>query len=247
MRDIQLILPIIANYIKLKDGKLKQRLDSYSHIISATTYWFENAKIRNKDSSYQFNLFDRFKITEPVHSALVADLLNPSSSHGQGNLFLYSFLHKLGIGTPEIGTWHITAEKDRIDILLRRNHPHSVVVIENKSNYADDQKNQMYRYWDRCIHKPLTKGDADPDYTKISYAHYRLIYLTPKGIKKMEYHSALRPDKGCKNVYEQVPMRIDNHSFDKLVVNWLEDCLIIIKPENTRLREYITQYIEYWQ
>lgn len=62
--------------------------------------------------------------------------------------------------------WTVTAEKGRVDILLKRTHPHSVIIIENKSNYANDQENQLYRYWHQEIYKTIQEKFATQLYLK---------------------------------------------------------------------------------
>jgi len=62
----------------------------------------------------------------------------------------------IGIKEPYKGTWKVTAEEGKIDLLLKRYSPFSIVVIENKSNWACDQQNQLYRYWYNEIYK-ITK------------------------------------------------------------------------------------------
>ena len=59
--------------------------------------------------------------------------------HGQGKLFLSAFLEYIGFkkdkGNEE---WIVTAEKGRVDVLLRRLNPLGAIIIENKSNWAGD-------------------------------------------------------------------------------------------------------------
>src|SRR5207248_3128712 len=102
----------------------------------------------NRQHGTGFNALSRFKINETAHSRIIGDLLNPLGSHGQGDLFLEPFLRFLEIPDPERGTWAITVETGRVDIMLWREKPlRSAVIIEHKSNNAGDQPNQIYRYW----------------------------------------------------------------------------------------------------
>ena len=107
-----------------------------------------------------------------MHSFLIANIINPNSEHGQGDLFLKSLLKKLDIEVYENDNWIVTAEIGRIDILIKRENPHTVIVIENKSNYAIDQENQIYRYWYQEIYLP-NKKQLKP----ISEENYHIIYL----------------------------------------------------------------------
>lgn len=60
--------------------------------------------------------------------------------HGQGNSFLQLFLKHIGLDTQDGDEWIFTAEAGRVDVMLKRFHPSSVVIIENKSNWAGDQQ-----------------------------------------------------------------------------------------------------------
>lgn len=54
------------------------------------------------------------------------------------------FLEYIGFEKDEGNEeWIITAEEGRVDVLLRRQNPLGAVIIENKSNWAGDQPNQL--------------------------------------------------------------------------------------------------------
>lgn len=210
----------------------------------------DEAKKRNKETSYGFNVLDLFSPGETMHSILLANLLNPNSSHGQGPLFIYAFLKKLGIENPEEGQWVVTAEKGRIDVLLKRANPHAVVIIENKSNGAVDQANQLYRYWHQEIH--MTVKSKTFDYYNQHPEKYKLIYLTPDEWKRPTDNSLTRPSHMPKEFPEQVPMEPVIWRFDQHIVEFLKEVIDLketinhIPLTNHRLREYLKQYIEYW-
>jgi hypothetical protein len=140
---------------------------------------------RNVRENHNFNPLRNITIKETDHSRILGELLDPRGSHGQGSLFLYAFLHKVGIERLG-GNWRITIEAGRVDILLRRDNPLSVVIIENKSNNAQDQDGQLYRYWHDEIH--VRHGNLsyrDPD----TYKRFRVIYLPPGGYSRPLEHS----------------------------------------------------------
>ena len=105
-----------------------------------------------------FNVFNVIGLrTEEVrlHSAFVAELLNPNGSHGMGSAFLQEFLGIVGLEADyvisaneviverSIGTT-TTTTGGRIDIILEDgNH---ALIIENKI-YAGDQFHQLLRYY----------------------------------------------------------------------------------------------------
>ncbi len=130
-----------------------------------------------------FNIFsiakvDRLEVN--THSAMIAELLNPSGSHGQGDKFLTLFLNILMPDELFEGTKnaHISKEtsfnkkKDRVDIVI--DFDKHIFFIENKIDALDGNK-QLKRYAD--ILTVLEKKG------KIGH----LIYLTKYGFVAEEY------------------------------------------------------------
>ncbi|WP_341220688.1 PD-(D/E)XK nuclease family protein [Polaribacter atrinae] len=124
---------------------------------------------QNKVEAFDFNLFDFFRIGENKISQLLAFLLNPKESHGQGDLFLRSFFLRLKIDYPETDVLEICCEKTienkrRLDIYIRfKNY---ALAIENKV-WAADQYNQLRDY---------------NHYLNTNFpGAYHLIYLNPYG------------------------------------------------------------------
>jgi len=204
-----------------------------------------NAKAKNKEESCDFNMLRLFHIGETRHSILLANILNPNSEHGQENLFLLNFLLKIGIECPDKGQWIVTAEKGRIDVLLKRVHPHSVVVIENKSNLAVDQTHQLYRYWHQEIFYP--NRHRSMDYTGQHPEKYQIIYLTPADWKQPTSNSLMKPSDWPSNLPDPLPIVPMIWKFDKEISEWLNSSLQEIPYGNYRLKEYIKQYIEFWK
>jgi len=204
-----------------------------------------DAKKKSKETSCNFNVLKLFSINEPMHSFLLANILNPNAEHGQGNLFLISFLKKLGIESPEEGQWTITAEKGRIDILIKRRHPHSVIVIENKSNGAEDQPNQLYRYWYREIYLPhkLRGNDFSKQHPE---KYYQVLFLTPADWKQPSEQTTLKPNGWDSELPPKMPLETKIWKFNHEISDWLREVYNEIPKENHRLKEYIKQYIEFW-
>lgn len=126
-------------------------------------------KEQNKVEAFDFNLFDFFRIGENKISQLLAFLLNPTETHGQGDLFLKIFFARLEIGYPETDLLEICCEKTiennrRLDIYIRfKNY---ALAIENKV-WAADQYNQLQDY---------------NHYLNTNFpSAYHLIYLNPYG------------------------------------------------------------------
>ncbi len=101
--------------------------------------------------SPRLNAFDLFRPDENRISALIADLLDPSGTHGQGSLFVNSLLDVIGLPTAGLND-HVkirrempTAAKRRIDLLIET--PAVMVGIENKP-WAGQQPQQLRDYLD---------------------------------------------------------------------------------------------------
>ena len=137
----------------------------------------------DRNLARRFNVLDYLKTDELGLSRIIADLVNPDASHGQGVLFLRTFLANLeGLkGTPDwpdldrsrikvIPEQSITDQR-RIDVLVEIENPESkerthCLAIENKP-YAHDQENQVKDYL---------------GYLKGKYNNrFLLIYLSPTG------------------------------------------------------------------
>lgn len=262
-KQIEILSPIFTNLAIWKERYLSKfnksnntilsNFDNYNHIKTKQTiglmnclltdFILEKNKIKglNKTLCVLFNPLSFFPIGETMHSFLIANIINPNSEHGQGDLFLKSFLKKLDVEVYENDNWIVTAEIGRIDILIKRENPHTVIVIENKSNYAIDQENQIYRYWYQEIYLP-NKKQLKP----ISEENYHIIYLTPSEYKVPEKHSLLRPKEYDENLPEIVPLKPKIWQFNKEIKDWLKNSINELHSENHRLREYIKQYIELW-
>lgn len=206
---------------------------------------------RNRLQSRNLNVFRFFHPGETTHSRLLAYFLDPHESHGQSDLFLVEFLKLLEISQAESVSaypWIVTAELGRVDVLIKRQQPHTVIVIENKSNFATDQPNQLYRYWYREIYLQQVERNASQlEMSNPSRNQFRVIYLSPDSSKQADEQSVCRPSAGYEAKPETVPKGIIEHQlFSGLVVQWLTNCLPLLPPLNHRLREFTAQYIEFW-
>lgn len=201
---------------------------------------------QHQQDGHNFNWFELMEdvmnqtFCETMHSHLLAFLLDSHSSHGQGNKFLIEFLKLLHIQHPEQGRWNISREKGKIDILVHREEPESVIIIENKSNGARDQPHQLYRYWYHVIYSK-TKS-AQPDFYQSHSDQYQILYLIPKSWKYPEEQSITRSSDLQEPLPERLPMKIQILTYDYFIQEWLDRCLQVLPPENRRIREYILQY-----
>ena len=154
------------------------------------------------------------------------------------------FLEKLGIEKPNKGTWRVSVERGNIDVLLKRNYPKSIIVIENKSNWAVDQNNQLYRYWHQEMYEEIRQKGKD--FWSQNSNKYRIIYLPPDAGKVPSQNSISRPEYMDSKLPSKIPLEVDRWSFNNQIVNWLESCFEDLPIENIRIKEYVKQYIEYW-
>lgn len=239
---------LLSNFENYIHNKIKQTIALTNCLLA--DFFLEKEKINglNESQSILFNPLSFFSIGETMHSFLIAKLLNPNSEHGQGNLFLKSFLKKLDIEVYENDNWIVTAERGRIDILIKRQNPHAVIVIENKSNFAIDQENQLYRYWHQEIYLPNEKQFGGKTVEKTTNnKHYRLIYLTPADWKIPSNNAQLKPKGYNKDLPNTIPITPEIWLFNNQIVEWLTQSTNQLNKENHRLREYIKQYIELWK
>jgi len=228
------------DYSRLSNFQNRSKLNGFEDILFKFQKIKEKENILSKEKSIRFNVLDFFRIDETLHSRLLGFFLDKNASHGQGDLFLKKFIEKLGYTDYEKGKWNVTIEKQRIDILIERNYPHSVIIIENKSNDAIDQENQIYRYWHRAIYCK-NKDEFDNN------DKYKIIYLVANDAKLPSENTLIRPINFSDNLPDRVNLNVENWNFNNQIRDWLSDCLPFLSKENYRLKEYITQYIEYWK
>ena len=202
---------------------------------------------KNKLYGHLFNPLEAFEIGETTHSRLLGDLLNPKGEHGQGPLFLHAFLERLEVPRPEEGQWLISIETGRVDICLWRLLPLSVIVIENKSNWANDQGNQLYRYW----HQEIFKSYPELDYSQPEIKRsFQIVYLPPTVGKNPSLNSLQRPTEldglGLPKDLYDVGVTVKVLVFRDHIAGWLDKCIGLIPPTNARLKAYLEFYKELW-
>ena len=230
------------------------RLESTRRLIyGLSTSWNNIREEERKKSAlknHDFNPLRCFKIKETDHSKILGGLLDPHGTHGQGNLFLHSFLGILDIEPPD-GNWAVEIESGcgdgRVDILLHRQDPPSVVIIENKVHSAEDQEGQLYRYWFHEMYK-VYEHNPNVRYNEIETAkRFRLIYLPPRGYSRPSEWSMRRPSdsKYASCPYVTLPSTIlDCRSFQTDVADWLKK---MVDPKRSqRLNTFLTLYAEIW-
>ena len=163
-----------------------------------------------------------------LHSAFLAELLNPNGDHGLKTLFLESFLTMMireresfdfNVNSAEVYVEYYIGPKDgetggKIDIFIT-DDKNNAIIIENKID-AGDQENQLKRYY---------------NHVRNNGNNYVLFYLTKDGTEASEYSTGGEP----KFEYTCISYRND-------IITWLEYCeqLAVRFP---LIRETIHQYI----
>ena len=162
-----------------------------------------------------FTIFDYLRSDEMGVSRIIADLLDPNASHGQGSTFLKEFAKKIVQGWISLANdWKVSTEKPvngqrRIDIYLESSD--GIIGIENKP-WAIDQKDQLIDY---------------ANYLKEHHERWLLIYLgnnepSAESItKENRKRLTLSGNLICCNFFE--------------LSNWLDDCAIKTKALNVRV------------
>lgn len=187
----------------------------------------ENKRIEQGETFNIFNILGLRSEEVRLHSALIAELLNPKGRHGCASLFLKSFLKTIEVDNDYINFEKCSSnikervigpktenEGGRVDIIIEDgNH---AIIIENKI-YAKDQEKQMFRYYNYGK-KNFSKG-------------FKLVYLTLEG-HEPEAFSLGKRDYEYKLI-----------SYENDIINWLKDCYEIAKGR-VLTQSIITQYCE---
>jgi len=246
-------LPILRSLLTRWQEILADHFNCCNDLICDFTLLQANYRKAKLHTGLEFNLFEYFNLDEKTHSFLLADLLDPKGQHGYSGRFLEEFLTLMKIDDPDKPQdWEISTETAGVDVLLIRRRPDSVIIIENKSNYADDQAHQLYRYWYRQIYWPR-RHCTQPDY-KESYTYllpeiksrYKVLYLVPDDSKTPADISLARPSWLDPSFPAKMPIPHECWTLSNLVETWLAGCLPVISEKNIRLRTFIEAYIEFW-
>lgn len=178
---------------------------------------------KRKKTDADFNIFRVCRVDhyETIHSAILAEWINPNGSCALAEPFLRALFRKFNIDYPfnfqkyRVHTEFLITDKRRIDILIEDGT--YAVAIENKI-YASDQNNQLN------------------DYSTYLKRQYRpgcsmLYYLTPNGHDPSAYSSS------DSSIYEKISYR--DH-----IISWLEECAKIAADHPVILNT-VNQYVNH--
>lgn len=204
--------------------KLKELLSRIDLILIRERTMEEERRKRGEN----FNVFSVLGLSQNetrLHSAFIAELLNPDGSHGLKDAFLKSFVEQIlpdfefVTDVVKVETEKFIGQKNedstcggRIDLIIT-NSRRQALIIENKIG-ASEQEKQLERY---------------SNYAKENFSDYRLLFLTLEGSDSITIS-----DEG-KGQYKPVSYRTD-------ILKWLESC-IGIAACYPLIRETIRQYI----
>jgi len=172
----------------------------------------------------------KFQTAEIRHSNFLAWLLNPTGSHGLGDLFLkrflkdifsskvYDWIDEFSVDQLDLSSVEIRRERENIDLLLIFNH--FVICVENKIG-AHEHSNQLHKYV--RVSKSLF-----PNHKRA------FVYLTPYGMVPAE-----RKDAEVYQVYSyydlsrQIESLLELHgdSLPLRIRHYIEDYLVVIRRE----------------
>ena len=211
-------------------ANLEELLKKVSEIVVREKTQQEEKRRRGEN----FNIFKVLGLSTSevrLHSAFLAELLNPNGDHGLGNTFMKAFLDdvikKQVNFSFDSSSAKVYVEYDigkvstdykeggRIDLLIHDKNGQTI-IIENKI-YAGDQPLQLYRYNDY----------ADKHFR----GKYILLYLT------LDSHLPDKSSIGKESTIEYICV-----SYKEDIIEWLNHC-ICIAALCPRIRETIVQYV----
>jgi hypothetical protein len=216
----------------------------YHGILTQDNYYrnlyFPKIIIRNG-----LNVLKQLEPSEPQHSLILGSIINPSSEHGYGDVFLKEFfdivINDKNFNCDGNEKWFVNIERERFDISIRNNNKTKIIIMENKSNGAVDQQNQLYRYWIDGIYKPQFR------FSRYNIPHWaKILYLSPSFKKGYSEQTITRPLNWDKNLPQSIPKSIiKTVYFREELSNWLKKCLELV--ENTSdMYFYLKQYKDFW-
>ena len=181
-------LPAIAHFLQafawkedsLLSARLQEELPALQHFVNGYNAFERAATVLIETEAPKFNLFSILAISHLeawVHTPLLAELLRPDGTHGQGRLFFDAFLAWL-FGTAylegDFDSISVTTEQyeegvGRMDMVLvyQREGVLHEVIIENKI-YGPDGYKQLDRYLQHYQKKSRRES-----------LNYYIVYLTP--------------------------------------------------------------------
>lgn len=205
-------------------------MDIIRKLLNKANVIVAKGKTVEEERLHRGELFNIFQVCgvnhyEVTHSAIIAEMLSPKGSHGQGIVFLKEFIETIADNNNIVVDFNVSdvvveTEKvvgtGRIDIFVS-NSSNQVIIIENKI-YAQDQQEQLKRYEDYIISQGYNENQ------------YYILYLSLDG------HES---EDGNKQNVKYIPI-----SYSVEILDWLKKCKLKA-IDKLLIRETITQYINH--
>ena len=244
MSNLEKIKPFLCDYKRFSKRIHDERITNFQGNFEALKKSFlslkEELAIIDKKEACRYNIFDILNIRSheaKTHTPFLKNLLEANGTHGQGNLFLISFIKKF-IPDEKIDNFRLSdnnhyivdEEKGfydgRIDLYIYSSAPHKKfgIVIENKI-YAGDQQNQIERYYGFLQSKQFEDKQM------------MLFYLTIDGREPSEDSIDEKQKQGLKDKNILYTL-----SYKKDIKAWLEDCQK--KVEAPKVNYLLEAYLE---
>lgn len=214
--------------------RLGQLLGDYRQLAALNSRLTEELERRDTP---RFDPLGTLGLGEVHLSAILADLLDPRGTHGQGTLFIDRFFElepfpnwlrnvdwKGTRARTEAPTYLIERTSRRMDVLLRLTD-RSYVAMENKFG-AGEQPEQLPDYLE---HLKRLAGTRD----------YLLVFLTPEGVPP--------GDPGFRTTWEaeKADQRAAELSYRHHVLQWVRRCRENVKAESViGFLHHLERYIE---
>lgn len=223
--------------------RLEERLGAFfAGLAPAVEVVIEAQKRLDLQAATRFSVFryfmrtdEHFRLRETILSGIVADLLRPDGSHGQGAEFLRLFLKEVdrrgkkkdirqvkdygSLDSYAVWTEYSTPQKRSIDIVLKNENGDQWIGIENKP-WAGEQADQLQDYLDF-----LRKQDEDAC----------ILYMSGRGVDS----NTIELGSGG---YLMIPYGYNTDG--PSVAHWIDECYMHCQSDRVRwflkeLREYI--------
>lgn len=225
---------------RLERQKIAHYKTKFYGLLSGYTSLKKMINTIDKKEARSFNIFNILNIRfseVKAHTPFLKNLLDPNGTHGQGGLFLNSFIQEFipiekreHFELSDFSNYSVIEEKPinngRIDIYIHSLDPKRKfnIIIENKL-LAGDQQNQIERYYEFIYDMGFENKES------------MIFYLTIGGIDpspfsiKEELREKLKDNKVLKNV-----------SYKSDIKHWLTHSIKNI--QSSKVKYLINQYLD---
>lgn len=229
----QVTLPVAAPPFRPEAPIEQQQLDYFFDTIRSRVA-IERQRQQEIDltEATRFNVFDLIEPDENKLSDILADLMNPTGSHGQGDLFVRSLFQELGFGASDIDGRTPTVRREALTHGIVKSHRRMDVLVEagvllafeNKVDSMEqlDQVKDYLQHLRYCV-------SAKPQ-------PFVLVYLTPNGRPPKSLHPDVLK-------FELAERHLRCWSYRRELRAWLDACRR--KCAARRIQDFLSDFIRY--